>query len=417
MRDAAGIRIVDASDRDAVDALVSPRRRPNLAARRTAARLVAAVRRSGDRAVLRHARRLDGLAGPFEVSHAEMEAAAARVAPDVRRAIRTAARHIAMVAERQRPGPWTVTPVAGVTVEQRVTPLESVGCYVPGGRHPLPSSLLMTAIPAQVVGVPEIVAICPRPAPAVLAAAIEARVTRFFRIGGAHGIAALAYGTETIPRVEKIVGPGNAFVAAAKALVSADCPIDFNAGPSEIVIVSTDGDPAWIAADMVAQAEHDPDARALLLTPNRRLAHRTARQIEAHMPRTGPARTALRRHGGIVVTRDIDEAVELATRIAPEHLVCDRDDVARRITRCGTVFVGPYSAQALGDYATGSNHVLPTAGAARTRGGLSAADFVRVSSVQRVTRAGLRTIGPVAVTLAETEGLERHARSIAVRLP
>lgn len=417
MRDFTGIRIVDAADHVAVDGLVAPTRRTDPGTRRTAARLVAAVRRSGDQALRRHAARLDGWTGPLEVSRAEMRAEAAHTSRDVRLAIRTAARHIATVAERQRPRPWTVTPTAGVRVEQRVTPLESVGCYVPGGRHPLPSSLLMTAIPARVVGVRDIVAICPRPAPAVFTAALEAGVTRFFRIGGAHGVAALAYGTETVPRVEKIVGPGNAFVAAAKDLVSADCPIDFRAGPSEIVIVSADGDPAWIAADLLAQAEHDPDARALLLTPSRRLARRTAEQLAVQMPRTGPARAALRRHGGIIVTRHLDEAVDLANRIAPEHLVCDRDDVARRITRCGTAFVGPYSAQALGDYATGSNHVLPTAGAARTRGGLSAADFVRVSSVQRVTRAGLRAIGPVALTLAESEGLEQHARSIALRLP
>lgn len=411
------LRIVDAADTRAVDRLITPRRRTTSAVGERAAAIVASVRRSGDKAVRRHARRLDGLTEPLEVTHDEMRAAATQIDRTTARAIRRAARHIRRVAERQRPRGWTMAPVPHVTIEQRVTPFDAVGCYVPGGRYPLPSSLLMTAIPAHVAGVPTIVAICPRPAPVVLAAAIVAGVTRFFRVGGAHGIAALAYGTDTIPRVEKIVGPGNAYVAAAKELVSSDCPIDFRAGPSEIVIVSRDGNPRWIAADLIAQAEHDPLARAILLTPNRQLARHTAGRVAEDLPSGGPARDALRHHGGIVVTRDIDEAVRLANRLAPEHLVCDDDETVRRITRCGTAFVGPFSAQAAGDYATGSNHVLPTAGAARTRGGLSASDFVHVSTVQRLTREGLRGLAPTAIALAEAEGLTGHARSIDVRLP
>jgi len=320
------------------------------------------------------------------------------------------------VAGRQVPRAWSLEPVAGVRVTQRVLPLDRVGCYVPGGRYPLPSSLLMTAIPASVAGVRDIIVVCPRPDDTIMHAAREAGVSRLFRLGGAHAIAALAYGTETIPAVDKIVGPGNAYVAAAKALVSADCAIDFHAGPSEIVIVSTSGRAAWIAADLIAQAEHDPDARAILLTPSRQLARAVARELTKQMPAQGPAANAMSANGGIVLTRTIGEAIMLCERMAPEHVVCDTDAVAGRITRAGTVFVGDFSAQASGDYATGSNHVLPTSGAARARGGLSAADFVRVSTVQRLSAAGIRRIGPAAVALAGAEGLSVHAASIRLRL-
>jgi len=257
--------------------------------------------------------------------------------------------------------------------------------------------------------------VCPNPAPAVMLAALEAGVGRMFRIGGAHAVAALAYGTRTVPRADKIVGPGNAWVAAAKALVSRDCAIDFFAGPSEIVVISTVGHPAWIAADLIAQAEHDPDARAILLTPSRRLASAVAADLERQIPAGGPARAALARNGGVILTRTIDEAIGLSQRIAPEHVVCDDEAVASRLTAAGTVFVGRWSAQALGDYLTGSNHVLPTSGAARGRGGLSAADFVRISTVQRVTKRGLRHLAPAAIALAQAEGLAGHAASIAIR--
>jgi histidinol dehydrogenase len=344
-----------------------------------------------------------------------MRDAATAVTPEVRNAIRTAAKHIRHVARRQVPREWSTEPAPGVTIAQRVTPLDRVGCYVPGGRYPLPSSLLMTAIPARVAGVREIVAACPRPDATVLCAALEAGVTRLVRLGGAHAIAALAYGTETIPKVDKIVGPGNAYVAAAKAIVAADCAIDFFAGPSEILVLSANGRPAWIAADLLAQAEHDENARAVLVTPSRRLARLVADEIARQMPRTGPAAAALEQNGAIVVTRSIDEAVALSERMAPEHVVCDSPALARRLRRAGTVFVGHYSAQAAGDYATGSNHVLPTSGAAGARGGLSAADFVRVSTVQQLSRAGLRAIAPHAIALAEAEGLRGHAGSIRIR--
>jgi histidinol dehydrogenase len=248
-----------------------------------------------------------------------------------------------------------------------------------------------------------------------MCAALEAGVSRLFRIGGAHAVAALAYGTESIPPVDKIVGPGNAYVAAAKAQVAADCAIDFFAGPSEIAVVSSTGDPSWIAADLIAQAAHDPDARAILFTPVMGLALAVAKEIDRQLPPTGPAAAALRDNGGIIVTETLDGAIALSQRLAPEHVVCDSAASARRLTRAGTVFVGSLSAQACGDYVTGSNHVLPTSGAAAARGGLSAADFVRVSSVQQLDRKALMKIGPAAVALAEAEGLSAHAASVRVR--
>jgi len=410
------IRIVESRNRRAVAALLAPPRAHDIATDRSVAAIVEAVRRDGDRALLRYARKFDRLDAPIEISPDEMREAAATVPRAVRTAIRTAARNIRTVARRQVPRGWRARVTTGVSVEQRIVPLDRVGCYVPGGRYPLPSSLLMTAIPAGAAGVREIVVVCPRPEPVVMAAALEAGVSRMFRIGGAHAVAALAYGTRTVPRVDKIVGPGNRYVAAAKALVAADCGIDFYAGPTEIIIVAARGPSAWIAADLIAQAEHDPDARAVLITPSRTLAARVARDVTAQLPNAGPARASLRAHGGIIVTTSAAEAMALANGAAPEHLVVDDNRLAAMMTCAGSVFVGPWSAQVAGDYAIGSNHVLPTAGAARARGGLSAADFVRQITVQRVTRAGLRGIGGTVMTLAEAEGLQAHAASIGVRM-
>jgi histidinol dehydrogenase len=261
-----------------------------------------------------------------------------------------------------------------------------------------------------------VIAVCPRPEPVVMAAALEAGVSRLFRIGGAHAVAAMAYGTATVPRVDKIVGPGNRWVAAAKALIAADCGIDFYAGPTEIVIVSASGPAAWIAADLIAQAEHDPDARAVLITPSRTLAERVVIEVDRQLPADGPARESWRTHGGVIVTASITEAIQLANLSAAEHLVVDDERMAKRVTCAGSLFVGKWSAQVAGDYAIGTNHVLPTAGAARVRGGLSGADFVRQITVQRVTAAGLRRIGGTVVTLAESEGLTAHAESVALRL-
>ncbi len=388
------MRIVESSNRRAVRELLAPERVRDGATERRVARIVSAVRKDGDKALLRFARSLDRLEGPMEVSRAEMKRAAASVSRAVRASIRTAARNIRAVAKQQVPKPWRLTVAPGVTVEQRVTPLERVGCYVPGGRYPLPSSLLMTAIPAKTAGVSEVVVACPRPDAVVMAAALEAGVSRLFRVGGAHAVAALAYGTDSIPRVDKIVGPGNRFVAAAKALVAADCGIDFYAGPTEIVIVASKGPASWIAADLIAQAEHDPDARAVLITPNAALATDVAVHVQARMPASGPARASLDAHGGVIVTKSLAEAIELANEAAAEHLVVDDDRVAAKIRRAGSLFVGPWSAQVAGDYAIGCNHVLPTAGTARVRGGLSAADFVRQITVQRVTKKGLSTHRP-----------------------
>ena len=339
------LKIVESGNARAVRALLAPVSRRDLATERRVAAIVAAVRREGDRALLRYAKRFDPLEGPLEVTPAEMRAAAATVPKAVRAAITAAARNIRVVATRQVPRGWRTRVTAGVTVEQRVVPLDRVGCYVPGGRYPLPSSLLMTAIPASAAGVRDIVVVCPRPDPVVMAAALEVGVSRLFRIGGAHAVAALAYGTRTVPRVDKIVGPGNRYVAAAKALVASDCGIDFYAGPSEIVIVSSRGPASWIAADLIAQAEHDPDARAVLITPSRALAARVARAVDAQLPSDGPARQSLRAHGGIIVTTSADEAMDLANQAAPEHLVVDSERQAAHIRCAGSVFVGPWSAQ------------------------------------------------------------------------
>ena len=416
------MRIIDARNRRALDRVLARGRTEDRALERRVAAIVAAVRRGGDAALVRFARKFDGVAPPIEVARAEMINAAALVPLDVRRAIERAARNIARVAFRQIPKHWDIRVAPGVVVEQRVEPLERVGCYVPGGRFPLPSSLLMTAIPARVAGVREVVAMCPRPEPVVMAAALEAGVGRLFRVGGAHAIAAMAYGTESVPQVDKIVGPGNRYVATAKAQVSAHCAIDFYAGPTEIVIVaggragSRNYPAEWIAADLVAQAEHDPDARSIFVTWSRGLAARVGRLVTVRAAGRPIVKQSLAAHGAIVIAADAAGAMQLANIIAPEHLVVEDEALLHGPIRAGAVFVGPYSAQAAGDYATGSNHVLPTAGAARFRGGLSAADFVRVMAVQRLTRTGLAELAPSIVELAGAEGLRAHAESIQVRL-
>jgi len=410
------VRIIDGRDARAIRRLLAAASREDRTLERRVRTIVDAVRTSGDRALLRYARRLDHTSAPLEVSRDEMQAAAARVDPTVRRALEQAAGHIARVAFQQIPRHWDLDVAPGVSIEQRVEPLASVGCYVPGGRFPLPSSLLMTAVPARVAGVRDIVVVCPGPEPVVVAAALEAGVTRLFRVGGAHAIAALAFGTATVPRVDKIVGPGNRYVATAKAIVAGRCAIDFYAGPTEIVIVAGGGRASWIAADLVAQAEHDPDARAVFITWRRPLAKRVAAAAGRMAAGRPVAARALAAHGAIIVSRTADEAMRLTNQLAPEHLVVDREALVNRPITAGAIFVGAYAAQAAGDYATGSNHVLPTAGAARFRGGLSAADFMRVMSVQRVTREGLAGLAPIVLPLARAEGLEAHAESIEVRL-
>jgi histidinol dehydrogenase len=410
------IRIVDSSDAASVKALLWPERDRDGDTEQRVATIVGDVRTDGEPALLRYAQELDRLDGPLEVSRKDMQAAAKTVPARVRSAMAVAANHIRAVARRQVPRGWRTRIGPGISVEQRVVPLDRVGCYVPGGRYPLPSTVMMTAIPAKTAGVKEVIAVCPKPDAVVMAAALEAGVSRLFRIGGAQAIAALAYGTESVPRVDKIVGPGNRYVAAAKALVAADCGIDFYAGPTEIVILATKGSAEWIAADLIAQAEHDPDARAVLITTSRTLANDVAAAVDRAMPSTGPAAESIRTHGGIIVAGSKADAIALANAAAPEHLVVDDDAVAAKVRCAGSLFVGPWTAQVAGDYAIGSNHVLPTAGAARVRGGLSAADFVRQITVQRMTRHGLERIGPAVIDLATAEGLTAHAESIAVRL-
>jgi len=421
------MRIIDSSDRKALEALAARDAARNPDVERDAARIVDDVRRRGDAALAAWTVRLDGDAaarprrgrhGPSfrPITRRDLAKGWAATPRPVRAALRQAVRHLEQVAAKQVPRGFSIGVAPGLRIEQRVQPLARVGCYVPGGRHPLPSTLLMTVVPARVAGVGETIVVCPRPAPVVLAAAMEAGASSVFAIGGAQAIAALAYGTASIPRVEKIVGPGNAWVAAAKRLVSVDCPIDLHAGPSEIVVASDRGRPDWIAADLLAQAEHDPAARAMLVTTKRRLADAVAREVDRQMPPEGSARASIDRNGAIIIARSRAEAIEIVNRLAPEHLVVDDDADLASYRAAGTIFVGPWTAQASGDYCTGSNHVLPTGGAARFRGGLTAADFVRVFTVQRLTARGLRGIGPSVVTLAEAEGLTAHAASITRRI-
>lgn len=415
------MRIIRSSDRDAIDRLALRDAARDAEVERQAAAIIADVRARGDRALVEWTTKLDGPnargRSPLTpLSKADLKAGWNATPKDVRKALRVAATNLARVAAKQVPQPFAVKVGPGHVIEQRVQPLSRVGCYVPGGRYPLPSTLIMTAVPARVAGVTDIVVVCPRPAPVVLAAALEAGATEVYAIGGAQAIGALAYGTKSIGRVDKIVGPGNAWVAAAKALVSRDCPIDLHAGPSEIVVRSDRGRAEWIAADLIAQAEHDPAARAIFVTTRTKLAIAVAMAIADQMPATGPASRSIADNGAIVIARNRREATAIVNQIAPEHLVIDGDDTADAYGAAGTIFVGEWSVQAAGDYVTGSNHVLPTGGAARFRGGLSASDFVRVYSVQTLTKAAIRRVGPSAVALAEAEGLSAHAQSVKVRL-
>ena len=373
------------------------------------------VREHGDVALRRYGREFDGLGEreTLRVSEAEMRAAWKSTPAELRSALETAAKAIRRFSEWQKPREWTRS-ADGVSLGQLVRPLESVGCYVPGGRFPLVSTLLMTVIPAQVAGVRNIRVVSPRPRREVLAAASLLGVREFFRVGGAQAIAALAYGTRSIPRVDKIVGPGNKYVTTAKKLVSFDCAVDMLAGPTEIVIVSNDGQPAYIAADLMAQAEHDPETLAVFITMSKRLANAVTRTIASRLGNNGIARQSLTARGSVLLAKSRKQAFEWANRIAPEHITVARNHVGL-VENAGSVFVGDYSAQAAGDYASGPNHVLPTAGAARFRGGLSVMDFVKVITIQELSSRGLGRIAPTVLKLAETEGLHAHAASIRVR--
>jgi histidinol dehydrogenase len=333
-------------------------------------RIVTNVRKGGDRALLRHAAKFDGLSGPnaLRVTQKEMAAAWNALDPALRDALTSAAKQIRRFAERQMPKSWNDSTVEGLTTGQLVRPLESVGCYVPSGRHPLPSTLLMTAIPAQVAGVKRIVVVSPKPAPETLAAAHLLGIAEFYRLGGAHAVAALAYGIASLPRVDKIVGPGNLYVTAAKRLVAFDCAIDMLAGPTEIVVTSERGNAADIASDLVAQAEHDPQALAILVTTREDLARAMIAEAKLRSQNNTVARDALKHNGLVIVAGSIKEAHEITNRIAPEHLTVDAAGDLKWVENAGSVFVGRWSAQPMGDYISGPNHTLPTGGMARVRG-------------------------------------------------
>jgi histidinol dehydrogenase len=385
---------------------------------KTVATIVTDVRKRGDAGLRRYAVKFDGLNAnaALLVSQAEMQAAWKATAPELQAAMRAAQANIRAFAEKQRPGEWSFEPAAGMVTGQIVRPLESVGCYVPGGRYPLPSTLLMTMTPAQVAGVERIVVCSPKPARETLAAAWLAGVTEFYRVGGAQAIAAMAYGTETIARVNKIVGPGNLFVTAAKILVSQECGIDMPAGPTEIVVTSERGDAAGIAADLVAQAEHDPEALAVLITSNAKLAAAVKAEVKAQGKGNAIAKQSLAAQGCIFVTASVTEARELTNRLAPEHLTVDSVSDLKWVKNAGSVFVGDHSPQSMGDYFSGPNHVLPTGRVGRVRGGLSVMDFVKVITVQEYSRKALRVAGAHVIALAEAEGLKGHAQSVRVKM-
>ncbi|MGH9355936.1 MAG: histidinol dehydrogenase [Terriglobia bacterium] len=388
----------------------------------TVRRIIEDVRRHGDAALVRLTRKFDGIdlrRDGFRVTPEEISTAYGSVSKDFISAVRQAARNIRLTAQRQLPREWTGATSRGVSVGQVVRPLKRVACYVPGGRFPLPSTVLMSVIPAQEAGVSDIIVTSPKPAAGVLVTADLLGVQKVFRLGGAQAISAFAYGTDSVPRADKIVGPGNRFVAEAKKQVAGDCGIDFVAGPTELVMVGAKGQPTWIAADLVAQAEHDPDASAILITPSRKMAiavQRAAQHLLKRL-RLPLAEASLARRGIILLTRNLGEALDWANRLAPEHLTLleDAAPYLEHISSAGAIFLGSYSPVAAGDYASGGNHILPTAGAARLRGGLSAADFVKSISVQRLSRGGLSGLRRTIVTLAHAEGLAAHAHSVNAR--
>jgi histidinol dehydrogenase len=381
-------------------------------------RIVADVRRRGDRALLRYAAEFDGLASAddLRVTQEEMASAWEAIDPAMRLALSTAAEQIRGFAVSQLPASFSEEPIPGLTTGQLVRPLGSVGCYVPSGRHPLPSTLLMTAIPAQVAGVERIAVVSPKPALETLAAAHMLGIKEFYRLGGAHAVAALAYGTESIQRVDKIVGPGNLYVTAAKRLVAFDCAIDMLAGPTEAVVTSERGDAAAIASDLVAQAEHDPEALCIFITTQTELAKEVIAEAKLRSRDNAVARQALESNGLAIVAASLDEARSITNRLAPEHLTVDAASDLNWIQNAGSVFVGRWSAQPMGDYISGPNHTLPTGGMARVRGGLSVIDFVKLITIQHYSAQAMRALGLKAALLAEAEGLTGHAEAIRTRL-
>jgi histidinol dehydrogenase len=393
--------------------------------------IVEDVRRRGDRALIDYTARFDGVRltpRSLAVSAAELRGAADTLPAPVRAALRLAARRIRAFHMRQRQRSWRYRDAAGLVLGQQITPLRRVGVYVPGGHAAYPSSVLMNVIPARVAGVEEVVMVSPAGpdghAPAVLAAAHLAGASAVYRVGGAQAVAALAYGTRTIPRVDKIVGPGNAYVQAAKRQVYGQVDIDSTAGPSEVLVIAdAAADPAYVAADLLAQAEHGSgDECALLLTPSERLAIAVQAEIErqlAALPRRAAIAGVLRKRGALIVVRDLDEAVAIAEQIAPEHLellVRNPSRLSKRLRNAGAIFQGPYAPAPLGDYLAGPNHVLPTGGSARFFSPLGTYHFVKRTSVVGGSAAALRRLGPAVTVLAELEGYQAHAAAIRLRL-
>jgi histidinol dehydrogenase len=392
--------------------------------------IVARVRTEGDQALIDYTRRFDRFelqADRIAVSPEEVDAAFAAVDPKTLDALKLARDRIAAHHERQRPPDDRYVDSIGVELGSRWTAIESVGLYVPGGTASYPSSVLMNAVPAAVAGVGRVVMTVPAPGgelnPLVLAAARLGGVGEIYRVGGAQAIAALAYGTETIPPVTKIVGPGNAYVAAAKRQVFGTVGIDMIAGPSEVLVLAdADNDPDWIAADLLAQAEHDAAAQSILITDDARFGRGVAEAVERQLPllpRAETARASWRDFGAVIVVEDFEQAVALVDRIAPEHLelaVVDPERLLSRIRNAGAVFLGRHTPEVIGDYVGGSNHVLPTARSARFSSGLSVLDFVKRTSLLKLGPDQLRALAPAAISLAQAEGLDAHARSVAIRL-
>jgi histidinol dehydrogenase len=377
------------------------------------------VRKGGEEALLGYAKRFDDLGDqPLRVGSAELKAAAEALSPQIRAAAEEAIANIRTFAKKQLPRECFEEFSPGRKLGWIVRPLDAVGCYVPSGRYPLPSTLLMTAVLAQVAGVPRICVTSPRPSPEILGCAHLLDLDEVFRVGGAQAIAAMAFGTHSIARVNRIVGPGNAFVAAAKKLLAGQVGIDFVAGPTEIMILASDGDPRVISADMLAQAEHDTEASAILITTSEPLAQAVSLELERQLVTLSTrdvARVAIDNNSRIVLVSDMMFAVHLANQWAPEHLSLHDTDLLPYIINAGTVFLGQNSPESAGDYAAGPSHVLPTGGAARLRGGLSAADFVKIIAIQQLSPSALEKLAPTITTLARAEGLEAHARAVEVR--
>jgi histidinol dehydrogenase len=392
--------------------------------------IIAEVRARGDAAVCDYTARFDHLPltpATMEVTQAEVDAAMAAIAPQALADLQLAAERIAAFHRKQKTETWLSTDEQDVLVGQMVRPLDRVGIYVPGGKAAYPSSVLMNALPAKVAGVGEIIMVVPMPGgeanPHVLAAARIAGVDRIFKVGGAQAVAALAFGTATIPRVDKITGPGNIYVATAKRLVFGQVDIDMIAGPSEILVINDgSGEPAQLAADLLSQAEHDELASSILITTDEHFGRRVevalAEQLR-HLKRAEIARQSLAHYGAIIVARDLREAAEFSNRLAPEHLelaVADPFGLLPQIRHAGAVFLGHYTPEAAGDYLAGPNHTLPTGGTARFFSPLAVDDFVKKSSLVSFSQEGLKRLGPTIVRIAELEGLEAHAKSVAIRL-